>query len=72
MLFRSQLIIKDGKLIKELPTLEEIRQYVKDQLANEIWPEEQRFENPHRHYLDMSPSYYQLKLDLLNRIYRKK
>jgi len=34
--------------------------------------EEQRFENPHRHYLDMSPSYYQLKLDLLNRIYRKK
>ena len=68
----KQLIIKDGKLIKELPTLEEIRQYVKDQLANEIWPEEQRFENPHRHYLDMSPSYYQLKLDLLNRIYRKK
>ena len=68
----KELIIKDGKLIKELPTLEEIRQYVKDQLTNEIWPEEQRFENPHRHYLDMSPSYYQLKLDLLNRIYRKK
>ena len=68
----KQLIIKDGKLVVDLPTLEEIRAYVQDQLANEIWPEEQRFENPHRHYLDMSPSYYQLKMDLLNRIYRKK
>ena len=68
----KQLIIKDGKLVVDLPTLEEIRAYVQEQLANEIWPEEQRFENPHRHYLDMSPSYYQLKMDLLNRIYRKK
>ena len=68
----KQLIIKDGKLVVDLPTLEEIRKYVQEQLSNEIWPEEQRFENPHRHYLDMSPSYYQLKMDLLNRIYRKK
>ena len=68
----KQLVIKDGKLVVNLPTLEEIREYVQKQLSNEIWPEEQRFENPHRHYLDMSPSYYQLKMDLLNRIYRKK
>ena len=68
----KQLIIKDGKLIVELPTLDELRQYVKDQLETEIWLEEQRFENPHRHYLDMSPGYYQMKMDLLNRIFRKK
>ena len=68
----KQLIIKDGKLIVTLPTLEELRQYVKDQLDREIWLEEQRFENPHRHYLDMSPGYYQMKMDLLNRIFRKK
>ena len=68
----KQLIIKDGKLIVKLPTLEELRQYVKDQLDREIWLEEQRFENPHRHYLDMSPGYYQMKMDLLNRIFRKK
>ena len=68
----KQLIIKDGKLIVTLPTLEELRQYVKDQLDQEIWLEEQRFENPHRHYLDMSPGYYQMKMDLLNRIFRKK
>ena len=29
-----------------LPTLNEIRDYVKDQLVNEVWQEEQRFENP--------------------------
>ena len=68
----KQLIIKDGKLIVKLPTLEKLRQYVKDQLETEIWLEEQRFENPHRHYLDMSPGYYKMKMDLLNRIFRKK
>lgn len=29
--------------------------------------EEQRFENPHRHYLDMTPKYYELKMDLLSK-----
>ena len=51
--------------------MESIRAYVQEQLAHEIWPEEQRFENPHRHYLDMSPDYYHMKMDLLNRIGRK-
>ena len=68
----KQLVIKDGKPVVNLPTLEEIREYVQKQLSNEIWPEEQRFENPHRHYLDMSPDYYHMKMDLLNRIGRKK
>ena len=50
--------------------LEEIRSYVKVQLEHEIWDEEQRFYNPHKHYLDMSPSYYQEKMDLLHKIGR--
>ena len=50
-------MIKEGKQIVPSPSLESIRSYVQDQLAHEIWPEEQRFENPHRHYLDMSPDY---------------
>ena len=62
----KQLIIKDGKLVVDLPTLEEIRAYVQEQLANEIWPEEQRFENPHKHYVDMTPSYYKMKNELLS------
>ncbi|MDY2855180.1 MAG: hypothetical protein SOU53_07660 [Oliverpabstia sp.] len=45
--------------------MEQVRSYVKQQLEREIWPEEQRLENPHTHYLDMSPAYYQMKMELL-------
>lgn len=68
----QELVIKDGKQIVKSPTLKEIRAYVQDQLTHEIWEEEQRFENPHSHYLDMSPEYYHMKMDLLNCIGRKK
>ena len=40
---------------------------LKDQLRHEIWAEEQRFENPHLHYLDMSPAYYEMKMQMLSR-----
>ncbi len=58
-------IFKDGKLVYDLPALSEIRDYVKQQLEREVWSEEQRFENPHVHYLDMTPKYYRMKLELL-------
>ena len=59
-------IFEKGKRIYDLPDIEEIRQYVKDQLENEIWEEEQRFENAHTHYLDMSPAMFELKMSLLH------
>ena len=62
-----KLYVRQGKRTEELPTLDEIRDYVKQQLENEIWEEEQRFENPHRHYLDMTPAYYELKMELLSK-----
>jgi nicotinate phosphoribosyltransferase len=62
----QKVYIKDGKLVEKLPDIEAIKAYVADQLANEIWPEEQRFYNPHKHYLDMSPEYYEMKMTLLN------
>jgi len=34
-------------------------------MKEEMWPEEQRFENPHVHYLDMTPNYYDMKMELL-------
>lgn len=58
-------VMVDGKRTVEFPPLSEIRDYVKYQLDNEIWESEQRFENPHPHYLDMSPDYYEMKMDLL-------
>ena len=58
-------IIENGTRITANKSLKEIRDYVKHQLENEIWEEEQRFENPHIHYLDMSPEYYNMKMSLL-------
>lgn len=58
-------VIQDGKAVYKSPALAEIREYVRQQLKTEIWQEEQRFENPHQHYVDMSPAYYELKMGLL-------
>lgn len=59
-------IFKDGELVYEIPALEKIKSYVRDQLTNEIWEEEQRFENSHSHYMDMSPAMFELKMSLLH------
>ena len=64
-------IIEDGRRVAALPTVKEIAAYVKDQLKNEIWAEEQRFENPHAHYMDMSPGFYALKMKLLEEAAKK-
>lgn len=59
-------IFKEGKRVCELPGAAEIAAYVKRQLAEEIWQEEQRFENPHTHYLDMTPAMYKVRMSMLN------
>lgn len=64
----KQPVIKAGKRVMPTVSLTEIRDYVKRQLATEIWQEEQRFENPHKHYLDMTPDYYELKMSLLHNL----
>ena len=58
-------IIEAGKRTSQLPSAKEIASYVDRQLREEIWDTEQRFENPHIHYLDMSPAYYEMKMDML-------
>ena len=59
------LMVKAGKRVNPPQETAEIAAYVKKQLQDEIWEEEQRFENPHRHYLDMSPAYYEMKMRML-------
>ena len=54
-----------GELVYDKPSLNEIRDYVKAQLDTKIWSEEQRFENPHSHYVDFSPALYELKTKML-------
>lgn len=59
-------IFKGGKCVYPNVSMREIREYVERQLANEIWEEEQRFENPHIHYVSMSPALYDMKMSLLH------
>ncbi len=58
-------IFKDGELVYEKPALKDIQAFVKKQLQDEIWEEEQRFANPHIHFLDLSKKLYKVKDDLL-------
>ncbi len=60
-------VIGGKRVMKPVP-VKEIAQFVKQQLDNEIWEEEQRFENPHIHYLDMTPKYYEMKMTLLEKV----
>ena len=60
-------VVKDGQRCFETEALSTISQRLKHQLKEEIWAEEQRFTNPHGHYLDMSPAYYEMKMELLSK-----
>ena len=61
----QEKVMEDGRVIEKRRTIAEIRAYVDKQLADEVWAEEQRFENPHIHYMDMSPALYELKMEML-------
>lgn len=60
-------VIKNGKAVYERKSVKDISDYVKKQLSEEIWQEEQRFENPHIHYLDMTPGYYEMTMELIKK-----
>ncbi len=59
------MVMDDGRRTMEPEPIDVIRERVKNQIEREVWEEEQRFENPHKHYLDMTPAYYQMKIKLL-------
>ncbi|MDE7313908.1 MAG: nicotinate phosphoribosyltransferase [Eubacterium sp.] len=58
-------VFLNGRLVYEQPSIGQMADYVKKQLQEEIWEEEQRFENPHKHYMDMTPELYEEKMNLL-------
>ena len=60
-------VFKGGKLMYQPEPLDEVRAYVQRQLSAQVWEEEQRFENPHVHYVDMSPRMYELKMSMLDK-----
>lgn len=62
-------IFKNGKLVYDKPSLKEIKDYVSYQLDKQVWEEEQRYENPHTHYVDLSKKLYEVKESMLAREY---
>ena len=54
-----------GKLVYQLPTLNEIKAYCAKQIET-LWPEVLRFENPHQYYVDLSDRLMALKDEMLH------
>lgn len=61
----QKVIFKDGELVYDKPALDDIRNYVQEQLKSQVWEEEQRYENPHIHYVDLSKKLYDTKEKML-------
>ena len=57
-------IFKNGELIYQVPTLDEVRKTCEKELET-IYPEVKRFDNPHLYFVDLSPELLTLKKDLL-------
>ena len=62
----QRLVMENGRRTEPPTPVKEIAERVRRQLAAEIWEEEQRFENPHKHFMDMTPAYYRMKMQMLS------
>src|SRR3989339_297288 len=59
-------IFISGKLVYEVPTLENIRTYARQE-HQKLWPEVIRLENPHEYYVDLSQKLWDLKQDMIKK-----
>ncbi len=57
-------IFKNGELVYDRPTLEQIRNYCLEQVDT-LWDEVKRFDNPHKYYVDLSQKLWDIKYGLL-------
>ncbi len=57
-------VFQGGKLVYQLPTLEEIRTYCREQVDT-LWDEVKRFDNPQTYYVDLSQKLWDIKYGLL-------
>lgn len=60
-------VIKDGKLVYKLPTLNEIKEYASKELES-FWDEYKRLDKPHVYKVDLSDGLYELKKTMLDEI----
>lgn len=59
-------VFDKGKMVYNLPDLEEIRRYCAEQIDT-IWDEVKRFENPHKYYVDLSSRLWIIRHGLLEK-----
>lgn len=57
-------IFKDGELVYDEPSYDEICRYCAEQVDT-LWDEIKRFENPHKYYVDLSKKLWSIKNQLL-------
>lgn len=57
-------IFKDGKCVYKSPSIDEIKDYCRQQL-DAMWDEMKRFENPQSYYVDLSYDLWKLKHDMI-------
>lgn len=58
-------IFEDGKLVYDMPTLDEIREFCKSEVDS-LWDEVKRFEYPHQYIVDLSLDLWVIKDRLLS------
>ena len=58
-------IFLGGKCVYERTTLEQIREYCRQQVDT-LWDEVKRFDYPHKYYVDLSQKLWQIQQDLLH------
>ena len=59
-------IFQKGELVYKLPTLEQIRDYCREQVDT-LWDEVKRFDNPQTYYVDLSQKLWDIKYGLLKK-----
>ena len=64
-------VIKNGKLVYDLPALSKIKAYAEKELDS-FWDEYKRLDRPHLYKVDLSDSLYELKTKMLSDIRGKK
>lgn len=57
-------IFENGELVYDEPSLEEIAEYRKEEVAS-LWDEVKRYDSPHNYYVDLSQDLWNLKQKLI-------
>ncbi len=60
-------VIKNGKLVYDMPSMKEIKEYAKRELES-FWDEYKRIDRPHVYKVDLSDELYELKTSMIEKI----